>query len=213
MEEVPDAATEEPKVEAPKPVAAPVEDPNEEFTLKKGTKRKSDVMEKEESASSETSDDDESEDEGEKVAASGVINIDDDEPMGRRPGTARKAKPKKRNKDKQTADAEKARREEAKKARRTRKLDKRAKRGTEGETSAPGQPQKKFEAVPFDYGKAASVVNAKREVDTTAVMPPGKGKGRGKAVFDPYSKTGDDAMKGARKAPPVRGERSATFRK
>ncbi|KAH8175034.1 3'-5' exonuclease domain-containing protein [Sarocladium implicatum] len=213
VEEVPEAAAEEPKVEESKLVETPVEDPNAEFTLKRGTKRKSDIVEREDSASSGTSDDDESEDEGEKVAASGVIDIDDDEPMGRRPGTARKAKSKKRNnKDKQAADAEKARREEAKKARRARKLEKRANR-SETSSVATGQPQKKFEAVPFDYGKAASVVNAKREVDSAAVAAAGKGKGRGKAVFDPYSKTGDDAMKGARKAPPVRGERSATFRK
>jgi exosome complex exonuclease RRP6 len=206
MEEETETAAPVPVPEAPKPAVEEV-DPNEEFTLRKGTKRKSDVLEKEESSSEETSDD-ESEDEGEKVAASGVIDIDDDEPMGRRPGTARKAKPKKRKKDKQAAEEEKARRDEAKKARRARKLDKRAKRdeaATIGSTE-----QKKFEAVPFDYGQAASVVHAKRQpIDKNAKV----GKGRGKGVFDPYSKTGDEPLKGARKAPPVRGERSATFRK
>jgi exosome complex exonuclease RRP6 len=34
-----------------------------------------------------------------------------------------------------------------------------------------------------------------------------------KKVFDPYSKSGDTSIKGARKAPPIRGERSATFKK
>lgn len=205
MEEETETAAPAPAPVAPKPAAE--EDPDEEFTLRKGTKRKSDVLEREDSSSEDTSDD-ESEDEGEKVAASGVIDIDDDEPMGRRPGTARKAKPKKRKKDKQAAEEEKARRDEAKKARRARKLDKRAKRdeaATIGSTE-----QKKFEAVPFDYGQAASVVHAKRQpVDKNAKV----GKGRGKGVFDPYSKTGDEPLKGARKAPPVRGERSATFRK
>ena len=47
VEEVPDAAVpEEPKAEEPKPAEEPAEDPNEEFTLKKGTKRKSDAVEK-----------------------------------------------------------------------------------------------------------------------------------------------------------------------
>ncbi|KAK0384589.1 hypothetical protein NLU13_8675 [Sarocladium strictum] len=202
MDEVPESAPEAPK-EAPKQAVEEEEDANAEFTLKKGTKRKSDVVEEE--SSDETSDD-ESEDEGEKVAASGVIDIDDDEPVGRRPGTSRKAKPKKRKRDKQAAEEEKARREEAKKARRARKLDKRAKR--DDAAGGASVEQKKFEAVPFDYGKAASVVHAKREAGTG--VKDGK---KGKAVFDPYSKTGDDPLKGARKAPPVRGERSATFRK
>lgn len=234
MEEVPDAAAPpEPKAAAPEPAAEPAEDPNEEFTLKKGTKRKSDAVEQEEqeeSSSAHTSDDDdedESEDEGEKVAASGVIDIDDvdDGPMGRRPGAGRKAKPKKRNKDRQAAaEAERARREEAKKARRTRKLEKRSQRdGGPVATGGAGAAtaQKKFDAVPFDYGTAASVVHAKREANSGAAAAAvaamggqkGKGKGRTKEVFDPYSKTGEDPIKGARKAPPVRGERSATFRK
>lgn len=188
--------------------AAEADDSEEEFTLKKGRKRKSDAVEEEDDdETSSSGEDEESEqDEGEKVAASGIINMsDDDEPTYRPPGAGRKARPRKKKKDAQAIQKEKAMREEAKKARRTRKLEKRAK------TQQEQEKKKKFEAVPFDYSQAASVVNAKREQQQQQQQ---NGAGRKKKeVFDPYSKTGDDGMKGARKAPPIKGERSATFRK
>ena len=69
------------------------------------------------------------------------------------------------------------------------------------------EQKKKYSAVPFDYTKAASVMHANRGQAQQG------GQREQKKVFDPYSKTGDDGLKGARKAPPVRGERSATFKK
>ena len=66
--------------------------------------------------------------------------------------------------------------------------------------------QKKYEAVPFDYSTATSVMNANRGAAAAPAQKP-------KKVFDPYSKSGDNDIKGARKAPPIRGERSATFKK
>ncbi|PHH76061.1 hypothetical protein CDD82_4149 [Ophiocordyceps australis] len=62
------------------------------------------------------------------------------------------------------------------------------------------------EATAFDYSQAASVLHAKR--DKQEVEPEGK-----KKVFNPYGSTAEDGLKGARKAPPVRGERSTTFAK
>ncbi|PHH62869.1 hypothetical protein CDD81_6587 [Ophiocordyceps australis] len=78
------------------------------------------------------------------------------------------------------------------------KHDKRKKKGVDdGEGS---------EAAAFDYSQAASVLHAKRDKQEA-------GAEAKKKVFDPYGSTAEDGLKGARKAPPVRGERSATFAK
>ncbi|KND86793.1 Exosome complex exonuclease rrp6 [Tolypocladium ophioglossoides CBS 100239] len=78
------------------------------------------------------------------------------------------------------------------------------KRADRAARKAKKQEEREGEA-PFDYSKASSVMHANRNAGGPAREP--------KKVFDPCSKTGDDPLKGARKAPPVRGERSATFRK
>ncbi|SPO04426.1 related to nucleolar 100K polymyositis-scleroderma protein [Cephalotrichum gorgonifer] len=61
------------------------------------------------------------------------------------------------------------------------------------------------EAEPFDYASAKSILHGKKNAEGSV---PGLGKGK---TFDPYLKS--DGIKGARKAPPIRGGRSATFKK
>ncbi|KAH7156922.1 ribonuclease H-like domain-containing protein [Dactylonectria macrodidyma] len=163
-----------------------------EFTLKRGQKRKSEAVE-DSSTSAEESTADSDED---MQADNGVISIVD---QPRKKG--KKERRKERKAQGKGVDEEMVKRQEAKKARKLRQQEKKLKRQEEKE-------QKKYEAVPFDYSKASSVMHAKREAN--AGETEGKGK---KKVFDPYSKSAESAVKGARKAPPVRGERSATFRK
>lgn len=160
-----------------------------EFTLKRGQKRKSEAVEDSSSSDEETpeeSDEDMQED-------NGVISIVD-QPRKK----SKKERRRERKAQDEGVDEELVKRQEAKKTRKTRQQEKKVKRQEE--------KQKKYEAVPFDYSKASSVMHAKRE--------PGEAEAKGRRkVFDPYSKSADAAVKGARKAPPVRGERSATFRK
>lgn len=181
--------------EAPPAPAAPVEE-DEEFTLKRGTKRKSESAPDEDS---ETSDESESEeDDGDKemelAPADGVIEIEDN--------TSKSRARKQRKAAKKQADAEAQQRREAKQA-------KKAERKAEKEKEK-AEKEKKYNAVPFDYSTATSVMHAKRGEGAAASKGPAKPE---KKVFDPYSKTGDEPLKGARKAPPIRGERSATFKK
>ncbi len=149
------------------------EDKDEEFTLKKGRKRKSEAIEEDEAQ--------ESVGEAEEPAleeADGVISIEDEQPKSRKKAHAKK----------------RAERE-------ARKAQKRL----EKQQREQGDQKAEAEEEPFDYSKARSVLHAKQDASTPTREP--------KKVFDPYAKTGDDALKGARKAPPVRGERSATFKK
>lgn len=70
------------------------------------------------------------------------------------------------------------------------------------------QPQAgSYQAVPFDYSKAASVLHAKRDEAKESTQEDKK------KLFDPYAKTGDDEIKPARRMPPIRGEKSAAFKK
>ncbi|OAQ79297.1 3'-5' exonuclease domain-containing protein [Purpureocillium lilacinum] len=149
------------------------EDKDEEFTLKKGRKRKSEAIEEDEAQ--------ESVGEAEEPAleeADGVISIEDEQPKSRK-----------------KAHAKKRAEREARKAQK--RLEKQQRQ--QGDQNAEAEEE------PFDYTKARSVLHAKQDASTPTREP--------KKVFDPYAKTGDDALKGARKAPPVRGERSATFKK
>ncbi|RSL77284.1 hypothetical protein BHE90_003997 [Fusarium euwallaceae] len=172
----------------------------EEFTLKRGQKRKSDAVE--ESSSSEESSESESEsDSDEEMQEDGGVLAIEDEPNKKE---ARRARQKQR-KAKKAQDA-RAKRLEAKRVRKAQKKDKKDKK--EKQKQQEEKKQKKFVAVPFDYSKATSVLHGNRA--SNGGEAEGKGK---KKVFDPYSKSADTDIKGARKAPPVRGERSATFRK
>ncbi|PNY28857.1 Exosome complex exonuclease rrp6 [Tolypocladium capitatum] len=150
---------------------------DEEFTLKKGRKRKSDTVEDEASESMEV---DEASG-GDKEAQVGANAVPEASKSNRNVGERKAAHAKTR--------ADRAARKATKQEERERKAEER----------------KKGEEAPFDYSKASSVMHADRNAGGPAREP--------KKVFDPYSKTGDDPLKGARKAPPVRGERSATFRK
>ena len=170
---------------------------NEEFTLKKGRKRKSEEFETSTSSDEESdsaSEEEEEEEEEESIAdENGKISIVD-----KAPRRNKKLRRQQRQVKRQEEDEELTQKREAKLARKAKKQEKRKQVQVEKE--------KKYSAVPFDYTKAASVINASRSQNTPAGKQP-------KKVFDPYSKTGEDGIKGARKMPPVRGERSATFKK
>lgn len=189
QDDVPMAETE------PEPaVAETSEEEDEEFTLKRGKKRKAEAHSP--SASDEEDDAD----------ASGILAIDDDAP--------RKSKSKARS----SKSDKKARREQ----RKAHKAESKASRS--GADSSPRQDVdgdvqagKRFAAVPppaaFDYSQAASVMHASRDKqDEEKGGRKGK-KGKKEKVFDPYVKSVEEGVKGARKMMPIKGERSATFRK
>ncbi|PHH74137.1 hypothetical protein CDD80_3296 [Ophiocordyceps camponoti-rufipedis] len=118
-------------------------------------------------------------------ADDGVLRMDEDEELS----DSKKASKKKRRKENEGKTHKAHKKTQRREERRSRKVKKRQQR------------QQQADEAPFDYSKAASVLHA------------GQGSSRERAkVFDPYAKTADDGLKGARKAPPVRGERSATFK-
>jgi exosome complex exonuclease RRP6 len=196
-----------PSEEAPTADAAPVvaedvvgktEDeaiPDEEFTLKRGQKRKSEAVDEDSSSSEELEAEAEVENDEEIEDGDGVLSIVDE--------TRKNKKERKRERKAQkkaAAEDVKLRRNEAKKARKARQKEKNLKKQEE---------QEKFNAVPFDYSKASSVLHTQRGSNGGD----GEGNGKKKKVFDPYSKSAESDIKGARKAPPIRGERAATFKK
>ncbi|CAG9991570.1 unnamed protein product [Clonostachys byssicola] len=192
--------------------AEATEEPDDEFTLKKGRKKKPAATDEEEDEEEEEEEegeqkrgedeDEENEDEGDSDAEveqgeAGLLSLDDGESKSKKDKAARRAA-KRAERKARNAEAEQAR--QAKKA--ERKALK-AQRKQEKEQKKQGD-QKSYNAVPFDYSTAASVMNASREAKSS------NGK---KPVFDPYAKTADDGLKGARKALPIKGERSGTFKK
>ncbi|KAF4500307.1 Exosome complex exonuclease rrp6 [Fusarium agapanthi] len=174
---------------------AEVEEADEEFTLRRGQKRKSQAIE--ESESSEEDTDSSQYDSDEEMQEGGGVIAVEDEPSQK---ASRSARRKLRKAEEKKVEEERIRRQEAKKARKAQKKLKKQKKQDD--------KTRKFDAVPFDYSKATSVLHSNRE--SNGGQADGKGK---KKVFDPYSKSADTDIKGARKAPPVRGERSATFKK
>lgn len=192
------AAQEQISPVAAEPVAKAADtsaDMDEEFTLKQGRKRKSASLDEEESETSEESESDA--DEGmDDVDTSGVIEID--EPSSKKAKKHRKVQQKKMRMEQQEREDDE---------RRLAQLAKKQKRKDDKQKQKqPATQQKKYEAVPFDYSTASSVMHANRNTAPAPTQKP-------KKVFDPYSKTGENEIKGARKAPPIRGERSATFKK
>lgn len=159
-------------------------DGDEEFTLKKGRKQKSNALE---GQASESIEEDEAADDDEE----GQVGTDGADA----PEASKNSREKHRNVGEpiQAAHAKK----------RADRAARKAKKQEERERAA--EELRKGEEAPFDYSKATSVMHANKNASGPAREP--------KKVFDPYSKTGDDPLKGARKAPPVKGERSATFRK
>lgn len=183
------------EVEAPQAVAEPAEDPDQEFTLKRGQKRKSAPAEEDEEEPTSSEDDGSDPESDEDMQdGNGVISVVE-EPEKKK---SKKQRKQERREQAKQENEELLMRQETKRARKARQKEKKQKQAEE--------QGKKYDAVPFDYSKASSVLHAARSQGDAE----DKGK---KKFFDPYAKTGDDAMKGARKAPPVRGERSATFRK
>ncbi|KAM0525393.1 hypothetical protein ACHAPE_000095 [Trichoderma viride] len=180
-------------------------DKDEEFTLRRGQKRKANAVENDESISSEagsTSDGDE-EMQDEIANADAVIEIEDEDTPSR---SAKKAK--KLEKKKQRDEARAAQDQQRLELRTKRQEEKFArKEQRKNQQQVKKEEPTKYQAVPFDYSKAASVLHAKRD-ETKESAQEAK-----KKAFDPYAKTGDDEIKPARKMPPVRGEKSATFKK
>ncbi|RDA89083.1 hypothetical protein CP532_2251 [Ophiocordyceps camponoti-leonardi (nom. inval.)] len=183
--------------------AAPVEGTaeeavDEEFTLgrKRGKKRKSKAVEEDEEEEEEEEDEgggrgggEDEEPKSESDGASGDADEDDGvlsvgEGKERRPRTPKKTKSERKKERRERKEREREER------RRARKAKKQKREGGEEEDEPA-----------FDYSKADSVLHAAGRGGSTATK-----------VFDPYTKTADDGLKGARKAPPVRGERSATFK-
>ncbi|CRK37946.1 hypothetical protein BN1708_020414, partial [Verticillium longisporum] len=83
------------------------------------------------------------------------------------------------------------------------KAEKKRKKLEKAERKAAKEAKKQAKAAAgapeaFDYSNASSVLHAGRNA----------GGGVQKERFDPYSKTGEDGPKGARKAPPLHGNRS-----
>ncbi|GAO17746.1 hypothetical protein UVI_02033480 [Ustilaginoidea virens] len=179
-------------------VAVTLEDQDEEFTLKAGRKRKQE-QEPEPDQEDTTSSSGEYELEPKSstdenvplTGADGTLSIVD------KPRRAKKKQGRsERRLREEQQETELANKREAKLARKAKKQEHRARVAKEQE--------KKYSAVPFDYSTAPTVMHASRNNTV--------GK-ESRKVFDPYTKTADEGIKGARKMPPVRGEKSATFRK
>lgn len=200
----PAAATEEPVKEATIPTAE--DDKDEEFTLRRGKKRKSEAIENDEPTSSEvdsaSDDDEEMQDDG--IDNSAVIEIEaEDLP----PKAAKKAKKLEKKRKRETVRmAQEQQHLELRTKRQEGKLARQEQRKNQ-QQQADKEDHAKYKAVPFDYSKAASVLHAKRD------EAKGSTQEAKKKVFDPYAKTGDDEIKPARQMPPIRGEKSATFKK
>ncbi|KAG5941272.1 hypothetical protein E4U53_007444 [Claviceps sorghi] len=187
-------------------------DLDEEFTLQRGRKRKLESDPDEEDEEVPSGDDELQEDkppqDGDVLAASAneVIAIEEQAPKKSKKQRKLERKLRKREEEQEDEKEEEEddddegldryRKREAKLARKAKKQEKR--------TQKLEEQKKKYQAVPFDYSTAATVMHAGRN-NTQAK--------ESKKVFDPYSKTADDGIKGARKMPPVRGERTATFKK
>lgn len=190
------------ELETPVKIVEPVEDVDEEFTLKRGKKRKAPVAEEQSSSSEEESEGGSDQEMAEDADTGGILSMDDDRPKKNK--LSKKERRRERKPQGRQAEQGDSSRNEAKAERKAKKQEKKLK-----QREADAEKQKKlYEAVPFDYSQASTVMHAERGPKTAE-----EGVQRRKRMFDPYSKTGDEPLKGARKAMPVRGERSATFKK
>lgn len=205
--------------EAPPAAAEEADDMDEEFTLRAGRKRKSSAMaddSDETSSSGSDSGSDPSPDDN------GVIDITPEKPLH-----SRKVKKHAKAYRKATEGMTKA---EKKQYKVDEKVALKARKDTERETHAESAKtetdSKMYDAVPFDYTTAASVMHAGRRqaADAPQGMDGGRKKRKSqkkvfeapsKESFDPYANSGgaEGGLKGARKAPAPRGERSGTFRR
>lgn len=174
----------------------------EEFTLKRGKKRKSALEPDDTSSSEDDSDDGDGDDGNDAVANAAGENKDEEESLSKEADSTDEAveiggkgKKRKNKKVKESTTARKARKEQEKK-------------NSESKDVQPRGKKERFNAVPFDYSQASSVMNASRRGESGD-----KAQAARKPVFDPYAKASESDIKGARKAMPVRGEKSGTFKK
>lgn len=183
----------EPVAEAPK--IEPEEDT--EFTLKGGRKRKRvgpQDGEIERAADAEEADVVEIE-KADEVEDQGMATKSSSEDVGETtPGEATSGPASGDDKRREPTDAEREAALQKKRERKQRKKE--AKRLAK---AASGEEQEE----PFDYSKAESVLHRKKEESGEEVARTKK--------LDPFEK--GEGIKAARKAPPIRGARSATFRK
>ncbi|KAJ9426410.1 ribonuclease H-like domain-containing protein [Fusarium oxysporum] len=119
---------------------AEVEEADEEFTLRRGQKRKSQAIEESE-PSEEDTDSSQYDSDEEMQEGGGVIAVEDESSQK----ASRSARRKLRKAEEKKAEEERLRRQEAKKVRKAQKKQKKQDDKT-----------KKFDAVPFDYSKATS---------------------------------------------------------
>jgi exosome complex exonuclease RRP6 len=180
-------------------------DKDEEFTLRRGQKRKSDAIENDEPISSEvdSASDGDEEMQDESADKSAVIEIETEDLP---PSAAKKArKLEKKKKREEARAAQEQQHLELRTKRQEERLSRKGQRKNQQQTNA--EEPTKYQAVPFDYSKASSVLHAKKNETKESVQEAKK------KAFDPYAKTGDDEIKAARRMPPIRGEKSATFKK
>ncbi|KAM0262434.1 hypothetical protein ACHAQJ_001685 [Trichoderma viride] len=178
---------------------------DEEFTLRRGQKRKSDAIENDEPTSSEadSASDGDEEMQDESVDNSAVIEIENEDLPPKAAKKARKLEKRKKREEAKTAQEQQHL--ELRTKRQEEKLTRKGQR--KNQQQAGKEEPTKYQAVPFDYSKATSVLHAKRDESKESIQAAKK------KAFDPYAKTGDDEIKAARRMPPIRGEKSATFKK
>lgn len=217
---VEEAAAAEAKPESPK--AEPVEEEDTEFTLKTGRKRKRPEIhgrEAEEAADAEEEEVAELEkaDEAEDLGAAMEVDSSSEDVEGQttsevtssdqmpEPGKQRKKddkKPRDEAAEEEARQKKKLQKEEKKEKKRAAKAAAAAQSGSGG-NEGEGEEEEEEEA--FDYSKAKSVLRGKKDAMAARAAAGEKKK------YDPFAK--GEGIKGARKAPPIRGTRSATFRK
>lgn len=181
------------------PDAEAMEEADQEFTLKRGKKRKVAPIEEDSTSSEEAESDEDSDDEPMQDADSGMLSIETDQPKQSKNKKARKAERRAREKQ---IENERAQKKAERKVLKAQKKEQERKEKSEKKD----KDQKKFAAVPFDYSTASSVINASRGGGEEQ-------KKKKEKAFNPYAKSAEEGVKGARKAPPIRGEKSATFKR
>ena len=207
-----------PQAKPPSPKPEPVEE-DTEFTLKAGRKRKRpEIHGPEAEAAADAEEEEVAElekaDEAEDLGAAMEVDSSSEDVEGQTasevtsdPATEPEKKGKKGSKK---ADAEEAAREEARLKKKQRKEEKKEKKraaaaAAAAESGNGGEGEGEEEEEAFDYSKAKSVLRGKK-----AAMEARAAAGE-KKKYDPFVK--GEGIKGARKAPPIRGTRSATFKK
>lgn len=207
----------EPKAASPK--AEPVEE-DTEFTLKAGRKRKRPEIHGEEAEGAADAEEEEvgeleKAEEAEDLGAAMEVDSSSEDVEGQTtsevtsdPATEPEKKQKKGGK--KVEKEEEAAREEARQKKKQRKEEKKEKKRAAAAAAAEsgngegGEEGEGEEA--FDYSKAKSVLRGKKDAMAARAAAGGE-----KKKYDPFAK--GEGIKGARKAPPIRGTRSATFRK